>query len=169
MFIAKFKYEDSDRINYIYVDHKNKLVGFSIDGTGIKSVEKEMLDNFVNLFRVNDDCVLVTKENGYDVYLNSKTKFKHYIKNGREDFLMFFKNNGTSALSYEECDSEESLDEVDIFDEARVAIQASLTDSGYDVSGVKFDVETCDKDMKFRGVTASISLKEKVMVKENGN
>lgn len=104
MFLAKFKYENCDRLNYIYINKKNDLIGFSLDSGGLKPVEMELVNKFISIVHLNDKCVELLEENGnndYTVYYDPKTKFKHYIKDGKEDFEMFFNNNGSNALLYE--------------------------------------------------------------------
>lgn len=101
-FLAKFKCLEDDRVNYIYLDKSEKLVGFSLDCSGIKPFQKELLSKFLEALHINDKCVelLEFDADGYDVYYDYSTKFKHYIKDGKEDFKKFFMNNGSVAFDY---------------------------------------------------------------------
>lgn len=102
MFIAKFRQEESTRVNYLYVNRENKFVGFSVDIDGIKSFQKELLEQFYDAIHINDNCIEILDEGGYSVFYNPVTKFKHYVKNGKEDMEMFFLNNGVDAIMTEE-------------------------------------------------------------------
>ena len=101
-FLAKFKCLEDDRVNYIYLDKNEKLVGFSLDCSGIKPFQKELLSKFLEALHINDKCVelLEFDADGYDVYYDYSTKFKHYIKDGKEDLRKFFINNGFVAFDY---------------------------------------------------------------------
>lgn len=111
-FLAKFKCTDESRVNYIYLDRSKKLVGFSLDGNGIKPFQKELISRFLDSLYINDKCIelLEWDADGYDVYYDYSTKFKHYIKDGKEDFKKFFINNGFVAFDYR-------LDYIDYDDE----------------------------------------------------
>jgi len=111
MFLAKFKYENCQTINYLYVDKNNHLIGFSLDKDGIKLVDRDLINKIINVIKVNDRCVEILDEGveGYKVFYDSLNKFKHYVKDGKEDFYMFFKNNGSDAISYKGFFEEEDL------------------------------------------------------------
>ena len=111
-FLAKFKCTDESRVNYIYLDRSKKLVGFSLDGNGIKPFQKELISRFLDSLYINGKCIelLEWDADGYDVYYDYSTKFKHYIKDGKEDFKKFFINNGFVAFDYR-------LDYIDYDDE----------------------------------------------------
>lgn len=100
--LAKFKSINESRVNYIYSDHNKQLNGFSLDSSGIRPFQKELLSKFIDLLHVNDECVelLEAKNSDYAIYYDRKTNFKHYIKDGKEDILMFFINNGVDAFDY---------------------------------------------------------------------
>jgi len=88
MFLAKFKYENCQTINYLYVDKNNHLIGFSLDKDGIKLVDRDLINKIINVIKVNDRCVEILDEGveGYKVFYDSLNKFKHYVKDGKEDF-----------------------------------------------------------------------------------
>lgn len=82
---------------YLYFKNYNNLLlyyGFCISDTGIIPVDKNIIQKIYNLFKINDECVYIEDYLNYQVYLDKKNNIKHYIKNGIEDFIMLFKNNG---------------------------------------------------------------------------
>ena len=105
MVLAKFRQEESTRVNYLCIDRENKLVGFSIDIDGIKPFQKELLEQFYEAIHINENCIEILDEGEYSVFYNPVTKFKHYVKNGKEDMEMFFLNNGVDAVMIEENDN----------------------------------------------------------------
>lgn len=58
------------------------------------------IQDIIDLFKLGKNSVLIEKIKDIEVYLDKDTNYKHYIKNGIEDLLMFFKSNGESIIEY---------------------------------------------------------------------
>lgn len=100
MFLASFENINKEEINYIYRDENNNFIGLNINKDGIGSFDYESFNYFINNFKYNDKCIKVSKYKEYDVYFNPVTNFNHYVKGGKEDFLMFYLKNGDDGLLY---------------------------------------------------------------------
>ena len=109
MFVASFKNDDKDEINYIYVDENNKFIGLNINKDGIGNFDYESFNYFINNIKFSDKCFKIAKYNDYDVYFNPLTNYKHYIKDGKEDLLMFYLKNGNDALLYKKNEINKSI------------------------------------------------------------
>ena len=73
MFVASFKNDDKDEINYIYVDENNKFIGLNINKDGIGNFDYESFNYFINNIKFSDKCFKIAKYNDYDVYFNPLT------------------------------------------------------------------------------------------------
>lgn len=100
MFLASIENINKDEINYIYRDDNNNFIGLNINKDGIGNFDYESFNYFIKNFKYNDKCIKVSKYNDYDVYFNPVTNFNHYVKDGKEDFLMFYLKNGNDELLY---------------------------------------------------------------------
>lgn len=58
------------------------------------------IQDIIDLFKLGKNSVLIEKIKDIEVYLDKDTNYKHYIKNGIEDFLMFFSNNGEDLIEF---------------------------------------------------------------------
>ena len=58
------------------------------------------IQDIIDLFKLGKNTVLIEKIKDIEVYLDKDTNYKHYIKNGIEDFLMFFSNNGDNLIEF---------------------------------------------------------------------
>ena len=109
MYLAKFECDNKDFIDYVFLDHNGDVAGFSLDKEGIKPLHKSIIDHFVKMICINENCIEMLEDSeGYTVFYDQVSKFKHYFKDGKEDFFMFLKNNGEVALMYELNDQENS-------------------------------------------------------------
>ena len=83
----------------------NKITGkrFKPDNT-IEEVDKSVL-NYFDMFELSNNRTPLDNEGEYQVVLDKNTNFKHYFKDGVEDFEMFFYNNGEDATCYAKDDS----------------------------------------------------------------
>lgn len=89
-----------DNKKEIYLSiNENKIEGFNLDN-GVVSDLKEEDIKVLDLFKLSLDKTYLGKENEYDVYLDNKSLFKHYFKDGIEDVKKFCEYNGTDALLY---------------------------------------------------------------------
>ena len=98
MFLCKFFLENNSS-NYVFEDN-NQLFGFSIDKNGIDELQYEVLNTIKKNLFMNSRCQKVLEHNGYDVYFDYFTGYKHFIKDGKENIELFFENNGVDALVY---------------------------------------------------------------------
>lgn len=87
-----------------YID-KNKINGYKFN----KNNKVEYIDNSIfNYFEFlicSNNFTRLKNDNDYGVILDNNTNFKHYFKNGMEDYNMFFKNNGKNLVLYDKEDS----------------------------------------------------------------
>ena len=83
----------------------NKITGkrFKPDNT-IEAIDKSVL-NYFDVFQLSNNRTPLDNEGEYQVILDKNTNFKHYFKDGVEDFEMFFYNNGEDATCYAKDDS----------------------------------------------------------------
>lgn len=79
--------------------NENKIEGFNLDN-GVVSDLKEEDIKVLDLFKLSLDKTYLGKENEHDIYLDNKSLFKHYYKDGIEDVKMFCDSNGTDDLLY---------------------------------------------------------------------
>lgn len=88
---------------YLYFKNKeNNLVyyGFSIKKGITSPIDKNIINKIYSLLKVNETCIYIEDYLDYKVYLDKENNIKHYLKNGVEDFFMFFKNNGEDLNIY---------------------------------------------------------------------
>ena len=69
------------------------------DNDYIHYMTREELDDLLK-FVFSSDVNYSHHENGYEIYLDSVGN-KRYFKDGKEDYYLFFMNNGTSAIEYQ--------------------------------------------------------------------
>ena len=103
MLVAILKDKINNIDSYLYLKKRNNkyiYYGYNIDNDGVSNIDKNIVTRFYDLFKINNNCVYIEDYNNYQVYYDQKNKFKHYIKDGKEDFLMFFLFNGIDATSY---------------------------------------------------------------------
>lgn len=92
----------------IYTDQKNKIIRYyylkdnniyynEYSNQKFKIVKQNSLFDFYQLFRTPIDSIFLENDNQYEVYLDNNG-YKHYLKNGTEDFLQFYLKNGTNYI-----------------------------------------------------------------------
>lgn len=79
--------------------NENVLEGFSIENGIVHELTKEDI-KALELLKLSSNKRYLSKENGYDVYLDNISLFKHYFKDSIEDIKMFCKSNSVDALLY---------------------------------------------------------------------
>lgn len=96
-----------DKINnidsYIHFEKKNDkyiYYGYNISSNGISLASKDILFQIYDLIKMHSNCVYKKDYDGYNVYYDKANNLWHYMKKGKEDFNMFFLNNGVNAISY---------------------------------------------------------------------
>ena len=84
--------------NIIYVDIKNNQLCCYKQTQNKKIIISNEI--FVNLIKYFITChkPKYLYKNEFEVYLDEETKLKHFYKNGKEDYLKFFHENGQSAI-----------------------------------------------------------------------
>jgi len=101
MILASMKNLIDNSTSILYFDKNKKFLNaIKINADGKVTEDKDIINQILNIIKYNDNCIFIKKENGYDVYLDQITNYKHYLKNGKEDFLMFYLNNGIDATCY---------------------------------------------------------------------
>lgn len=88
---------------YLYLKNENNSLiyyGFSIQNSNVKPISKNIISKIYNLLRVHENCIYIEDYLDYKVYLDRENNIKHYLKNGVEDFLMLYKNNGEDLNVY---------------------------------------------------------------------
>ena len=92
-----------------YIYQENKML--DVIKVGINKIEHLTEENIRRLFAsiFSSELTFFNFENGYQVYLDEIGN-KRYLKNGVEDFYMFYINNGCSALCFKELDFYEKLE-----------------------------------------------------------
>jgi DUF2075 family protein len=83
VFLCKF-FSDNTCSNYVFEDN-NQLFGFSVNNNGISEFQYDLLDKIKKNLFMNDRCRKMFEYNGYDVYIDYFTGFKHFVKDGKED------------------------------------------------------------------------------------
>jgi len=100
MIVAKFYENNSGKFNYIY-EKNNKLIGFSVDNTGLNSIDMNLFKSIISNITFNDKCSKLFDYNGYELFYDPVNKLKHYMKNGKEDIGLFIKYNSMDACLYD--------------------------------------------------------------------
>ena len=98
---------DDEKQTIIDVD-KNIFKGctFYYDGR-VERITEKTFDIF-KLFLLSNDQNKLPNEGEYEVILDNKTGLKHFFLDKKEDYMMLFLNNGSSAIEYNE-DKKKSL------------------------------------------------------------
>jgi len=93
----------TNETEYLYLKNENNNLiyyGFCIQNSNVSPINKNIINKIYNLMKVNDSCIYIENYLDYKVYLDKESNIKHYLKNGIEDFLMLFKNNGEDLNIY---------------------------------------------------------------------
>lgn len=104
MIIAKFFKENSNQINYLYKNEQDEYSGLTINEYGFSTFDINLLSEVLNLFKPSNNTKKLFNYNTYDVYFDFNSNFKHFLKNGIEDYELFFYNNGNNAVMYRNSD-----------------------------------------------------------------
>lgn len=110
MIEAILENKETKEQSYLYLKNNDKLLyyGFEIKNNNIKPVEKNIVQKIYDLLRINSDCIYIEDYLDYKVYLDDKNNIKHYLKDGIEDFVMMFNNNGLDIRVYIESNDKQS-------------------------------------------------------------
>lgn len=97
--IANIYDERSNSLSYLYLKN-NCFYGYMIKNKYKTSIKKEVLLFLLSKIKKNNNCIYLYSDNDYDIYYDRENNLKHYLKKGKEDFKLFFLNNGEDALLY---------------------------------------------------------------------
>lgn len=86
----------------------DKLEAVHVSSYGFSKSDSKYINNILNKLYFNSNCVYLTEEDGYKVYYDRETGFKHFMKNKEEDFEMFIKANSKDAVMYLSDDDDKS-------------------------------------------------------------
>lgn len=87
--------------SYEYLDIiNNNLFCTHLDSNGFTKSDINYIKNVLKKLFFNSNCTYISKYNDYNVYYNKETNIKHFIKDGKEDFNLFYYLNGTDAILY---------------------------------------------------------------------
>ena len=95
----------------IYIDVKNNQIDsyyynkYSKQSVNINTLLSLLINNLFDKTKEK----LIAIENEYKVYINEETGYKHFYKNGKQDLVKFFLENGKNAIMYDEKESSEKL------------------------------------------------------------
>lgn len=102
-----WKDKQNNTTQCLYIKSLNqKLVyyGFKWSNKMIYDLDKNILKDVYNLIRVKKHHRYIGDEKGYKVYLDVENNIKHFLKDGCEDFMMFYHYNGQDAILYKNKD-----------------------------------------------------------------
>lgn len=103
MLSAIIENEETKSKEYLYLKNNNETLfyyGYCFIDNVITPIDKNIVEKIYNILKVNDECVYIEDYLSYQVYLDKKNNIKHFIKNGIEDFIMLFNNNGEDIRVY---------------------------------------------------------------------
>jgi len=89
--------------DYLYINKENNnyiYYGFNICKNKIRNIEESIVYKLYTILSVNEKCIYIGNYQNYQVYLDKDNNIKHYLKDGIEDFIMLFKNNGVDSTLY---------------------------------------------------------------------
>lgn len=82
---------------------------------GFKPSNLDYIQSLVKKLFLNDNCSYLEKYNGYRVYFDNETKFKHFVKDGKENLELFYVFNGQDAILYDNSWKDKALNTAKIF------------------------------------------------------
>ena len=105
--IRETSHNDNYYIHFDNTKSPNELTFIHTNEETIETLDKEQIRNLIKTI-LSSNLTYKEKYNDYDIYLDEANN-KRYFKNGTEDFFMFIKNNGVSAIRYiEKIDKKEN-------------------------------------------------------------
>ena len=110
--------KENDNKYYLNLEEKNNTKIISIVHTNKNKVKNLNEEEAISLLNTILSSKLTYKERKgkYDIYLDESNN-KRFFKNGKEDFLMFFFNNGVSAIEYDNDNEEDEIFEFTNYDD----------------------------------------------------
>lgn len=86
-----------DIINYIYNDN-DKYFGHRLSDNGYGEINKNTILEAFKLLLFNDNCKYLKDSDGYKIYYDEENNLKHFLKDGKEDFHLFWEYNTTPLI-----------------------------------------------------------------------
>lgn len=96
MLLATIIDKNTGKHSFLYtnvVEGEPKYCGYVIGKAGLSTFDVSVFKDIYEEIKVKPDAKFIMKYKEYDVYLDEKTGYKHYIKDGKEDFLAFVNFN----------------------------------------------------------------------------
>ena len=121
--------ENEDIILYL---NKSEYYGYKFNKDNTIEKVNESVFNYFDFLICSNNYTKLNNEGNFQVILDNETNFKHYFKNGSEDYEMFYKNNGKSAILYINNDdeyweiSDDEFDDLKVFEFAKTSFSLSL-------------------------------------------
>lgn len=128
MILATVNDTNKKTISFIYYNNNTK----SISNVEILDMYKfkyntNILGKIYDFFKLDNNCIWIAKEENYDIYYDEMSGFKHFIKNGKEDWEKFYLNNGYDSICFFDKNSKENKHLfVKTFVKAGVVVNLSL-------------------------------------------
>lgn len=123
--------KENNKYYYKLDEGKNEVSCVNVCGTEIKPIGYEDAKTIIkNTF--NSELTYKTTYNGYDIYLDSNNYIR-FFKDNKEDFNLFYKNNGTEAVVYNSTYPYKSLMKAFTFVVSGVTTLAIFTYKGIDI------------------------------------
>lgn len=91
--------KDGNKKIILYVSDSN-IQGYIYEGKNVTKVQEDILEYF-KFLKCSSNKTVLEDENVYSVVLDNDTNFKHYYKDGIEDYEMFLQANGKPCIEYE--------------------------------------------------------------------
>ncbi len=77
-----------------------KLGAFHVSKDGFSKSDNKYINTILNKLHFNSNCIYLTDIDGYSIYYDRETSFKHFIREDKEDYEMFFRTNGRNITMY---------------------------------------------------------------------
>lgn len=79
---------------------KDTVIPYHIDKNGVSISDETYINSLLSKFKYNKSHTYITRFKEYDVYYDFEMNLKHFLLNGKEDYEMLFKYNGSDACLY---------------------------------------------------------------------
>ena len=83
MFAFRFKNKIKNIEHLVYLDQINNSLayhGITISDNNITALNKNILNEMYDLFKINDKCTFIKNNGNYDIYYDYNNDLYHYIK-----------------------------------------------------------------------------------------
>lgn len=121
-------------LSHLYMDN-NGISGYEYYNGQKTNIKKDILKDIFSLFSINPSSKYIHNDNEYAVYVDAETGYKHYIKHGKEDFIKYFQENGTSSVrlmaSYDDTSNTKTFRFKDTVISTTLALAVLLSSSAF--------------------------------------